>query len=341
LIRVAIIGFGYWGPNLARNFFIPGRSQVVAICDFDPAKLGLAAERYPGVRTMHSAAETIQSADIDAVVIATPVRSHFELALAAFRARKHVLLSKPMTETSQQAMQLIEEAERRRLVLLVDHTFVYASAVKRMGEIIRSGEIGNLHYYDSVRANLGVFQSDVSVLWDLALHDLSILDHVFDVRPLAVSAIGISHIQGSPESLAFITLFLPQGAIAHINVNCLAPVKLRQTIIAASNKMIVYDELHPSEKLRIYDKGVKFAFSADEVLERRIGNRLSDMTAPRLLSREALANEAEHFLDCLETGTAPITGGTSALRLIELLEQATLSMRQRGQLVEVTISGAG
>jgi predicted dehydrogenase len=338
MIGIAVIGFGYWGPNLTRNLFIPGRSRVVSVCDLDPAKLAIAAERYPGLRTTNGALEAIQSPDVDAVVIATPVRSHFEIALAALCAGKHVLISKPMTETSDQAKRLIEEAERRRLVLLVDHTFVYTSAVRRMGEIIRAGELGEFYYYDSMRVNLGLFQPDVSVLWDLAIHDLSILDYVLDARPLAVSVTGVGHFQGMLENLAYITLFLPQGAIAHINVNWLAPIKLRQTLIGGSRKMIVYDELDPSEKLRIYDKGVTLTPSASEALEMRIGYRLGDMTAPLLASREPLANEVEHFLDCIQAGAAPITGGPMALRLIELLEYATLSMRQRGRLIEIAPS---
>jgi predicted dehydrogenase len=335
MIRIAVIGFGYWGPNLARNLFLPGRSRVVSICDLDPARLAVAGERYPGISLTNDASQAIGSADVDAVVIATAVRSHYELARAALGAGKHVLIAKPMTETSVQARALIEEAERRRLTLLVDHTFVYASAVRRMGEIIRAGELGEFYYYDSTRVNLGLFQPDVSVLWDLAIHDLSILDYALDARPLAVSVTGVSHIQGSPENLAYITLFLPQGAIAHINVNWLAPIKLRQTLVGGSRKMIVYDDLQPSEKLRVYDKGVTLSASANEALEARIGYRLGDMTAPLLASREPLANEAEHFLDCIETGAAPITGGAMALRLIELLERATLSMGQRGRLVEV------
>jgi predicted dehydrogenase len=335
LIRVAVIGFGYWGPNLVRNFFVPGRSQVVDICDLVPDRLALAAARYPGVRTSAHAGDVIDAPDVDAVVIATPARSHFEMALAAFRAGKHVLLSKPMAETSQQARVLIDEAARRRLVLLVDHTFVYTSAVRHMAGIVRSGGIGTFYYYDSMRVNLGGFQPDVSVLWDLALHDLSILDYVLGVRPQAVSTIGVSNVGGSPENLAFMTLFLPGGAVAHINVNWLAPMKMRQTVIAGSEKMILYDELHPSEKLRIYDQGVSAARSAAEAFERQIGYRLGDVTAPSLPTREALATEAEHFLDCIETGAVPTTGGVEALRLIEVLETATLSMREQGRPFEL------
>jgi predicted dehydrogenase len=336
LIRIAVVGFGYWGPNLARNLLVPDRSVLVAICDTDPRRTHLAATLYPNVRITASAEEAIEATDVDAVALATPAQSHFELALAALKAGKHVLISKPMTETSEQAAKLIEEADRRGLVLLVDHTFVYSNAVRQVRASIRSGEIGDLYYYDSMRANLGRFRSDVSVLWDLALHDLSILDYVLDgARPLGVSAIGANHVAGSPENLAFITLFLPKGALAHINVNWLAPVKLRQALIAGSGKMIVYDELHPSEKLRIYDRGVKLAYSDDAVIERRIGYRLGDMMAPRLPTGEALANEAAHFLDCIETGAKPITGGAEALRLIKLLESATVSMRQRGRLIEL------
>lgn len=342
MIRVAVIGFGYWGPNLARNLSIPDRSEVAVICDVDAARTRLAGTRHPNVRLTASPAEAIQSADIDAVVIATPAQSHFELALGALRAGKHVLVSKPMTETSEQAARLIEEADRRGLVLLVDHTFVYSNAVQHMRAIIRAGEIGELYYYDSMRANLGRFQPDVSVLWDLALHDLSILDYVFDdARPQGISVIGAHHVAGSPENLAFITLFLPKGAIAHINVNWLAPVKLRQTLIAGSRKMIAYDELHPSEKLRIYDRGVQLANAEDETIERQIGYRLGDMTAPLLPTGEALANEASHFLDCIEKRAKPITAGADALRLIELLEHATTSMRQQGRLVELPAAKAG
>ena len=335
MIRIGVIGYGYWGPNLARNLFLPGRARVVSICDLDPARLALAGERYPGIGLTKDFSQLIRAADVDAVAIATPVRSHYELARAALEAGKHILIAKPMSETSAQARILIEAAERRRLTLLVDHTFVYTSAVRRMGEIIRAGELGQFYYYDSTRVNLGLFQPDVSVLWDLAVHDLSILDYTLDARPLAVSVTGVSHIPGSLENLAYITLFLPQGAIAHINVNWLAPIKLRQTLVGGSRKMIVYDDLQPSEKLRIYDRGVTLSPSPSEALEMRIGYRLGDMTAPLLASREALANEAEHFLDCIESGAAPITGGPMALRLIELLEHVTLSMRQWGRLVEL------
>jgi len=201
--------------------------------------------------------------------------------------------------------------------------------------VVRAGELGKFFYYDSIRANLGLFQPDVSVLWDLAIHDLAILDHVFDSRVAAVSVTGISHIAGAPENLAYVTLFLPDDAIAHINVNWLSPIKLRQTLIGGSQCMMVYDEMEPSEKLRIYDKGVTLSPSPSDRLEMRIGYRLGDMRAPLIPSREALANEASHFLDCIEHGAAPITGGPVALRLVQVLECATESMRNRGRLVEI------
>jgi predicted dehydrogenase len=334
LIRIGVIGFGYWGPNLTRNFFIPGHSHVVAICDANAEKCKIAAELYPAVQVFDNGLDLIRS-DVDAIVIATPAQTHFDLAFAALKAGKHVLVSKPLTETSAQARALIGEAERRRLCLLVDHTFIYTGAVRHMHDFVQSGQLGRLFYYDAMRVNLGKFQPDVSVIWDLALHDLSIFDYVLGVQPSAVSVIGASHVAGSPENLAYMTLFLPDGAVAHINVSWLAPIKLRQTLIGGSKKMIVYDELEPSEKLRIFDKGVTFSHSAEEVLEGQIGYRLGGVHAPLLPSQEALGVEARHFVDCIETNVSPITGGAAALRLIEILECATLSMQQQGRPVEI------
>ncbi len=335
MIRVAVIGFGHWGPNLARNLALAAGAELVAVCDIDPARLALALQQHPGVCTTTVALDVIQRADIDAVVIATPVHRHFDISLAALRAGKHVLVTKPMTETSAQALRLIEEAANRRLVLLVDHTFVYTAAVRRMRDLIAAGQLGEFHYYEATRVNLGRFQADVNVLWDLAIHDLAILDYIVDARPEAVSATGTAHVEGAPENLAHLTLFLPRRAMAQITVNWLAPVKLRQVRIGGSRRMFVYDEEHAGEKLRIYDQGVTLVPPANGLSAARIDYRREGVTAPALSAREALATEMEHFLDCIATGAVPLTGGAMALRLIHVLELASLSMRQRGKPIEV------
>jgi predicted dehydrogenase len=314
---------------------VPGRSRVTTVCDVDASAVARLAERHPHLETTTRLDDLLSAPAIDAVAIATPVRSHYELAMAALRAGKHVLVEKPITETSIEARRLIAEAERRGLTLMVDHTFVYTGAVQRMREIVRSGDLGRIYYYDSIRVNLGLFQRDVNVLWDLAIHDLSILDYVLDARPTAISAIGTRHVAGSPENVAYLSLFLDGGAVAHVNVNWLAPVKLRQTLIGGSRKMIVFDDLQPSEKLRVYDKGITVRETPGEIHELLIGYRAGDMWAPQLPTREALLTEAEHFVECVETGRAPTTDGAMALRLVEILEHATLSMSQQGRPVAI------
>jgi predicted dehydrogenase len=331
MIKIGTVGFGYWGPNIVRNLNMPGRSSVVVVSDLDPAQRARAAERFPGVATTARAEDLFEDPDIDAVAIVTPVRSHFPLAEAALRAGKHVLVEKPMTETAEQAERLIELAERHNRVLMVDHTFIYTPAVQRMRELVQSGELGKIYYYDSLRINLGLFQHDVNVLWDLAVHDLSILDFVLDARPLAVSAIGVSHIPGSPENVAYLSLFLPGDTIAHVNVNWLAPVKVRQTLIGGSRKMIIFDELQPSEKLKIYDRGVTQNDKPETLYQTLINYRMGDMWAPNIPYREALAAEAEHFLACIEGREKPLTDGAMGLRVVRILELATKSMRQNGQ----------
>jgi predicted dehydrogenase len=332
VIRLAVIGFGHWGPNLVRNFFVPGRAEVGVVCDHDAAKLALAAERHPGVRTTSDSAQAIGSPDIDAVVIATPARSHFDIAMTALASGKHVLVSKPMTETSAQAERLVAEAARRRLTLMVDHTFVHTGAVRALRALVHAGRLGELYAYESTRVNLGLFRRDVDVLWDLAIHDLAIIDHVFGLKVLAVSATGARPIQGWPHGLAHLTLFLPGDAVAHVNVSWLAPAKLRQITIAGSDGMIVYDDQQPIEKLRIHDKGVTLGPPAEGG---RLDYRQGGVTAPALDLREALAIEAEHFIDCIETDATPISDGAMGLRMIGLLEQASLSMRDRGRPIEL------
>jgi predicted dehydrogenase len=336
MLRIGVIGFGYWGPNLVRNFNIYGRSHVVTVCDLEPKNLRRALEQYPGLHATLNAKDLIADRNVDAVAIATPVRTHFPLAEEALLAGKHVFLEKPISSTSDQAKKLIEMAARHNLVLMVDHTFVYTPAVQRLRELVQSGELGRIYYYDSLRINLGLFQHDVNVLWDLAVHDLSILDFVVDARPQAISAVGIAHVPNAPENVAYLSLFLSGGTVAHINVNWLAPVKVRRTIIGGSSKMIIFDDLEPSEKLKIYDRGIVLADQPDALYKAMINYRSGDMWAPNIPYKEALETAAEHFLDCIEKGVHPTTDGEMGLRLVSLLELATQSMHQQGVPVRIS-----
>jgi predicted dehydrogenase len=240
-----------------------------------------------------------------------------------------------MTETSEEARQLVEEAEKRKLVLIVDHTFIYTGAVQKIAEIITAGDLGDTLYYDSTRINLGLFQRDVSVISDLATHDFAILESLFGEHPAAVSASGVNHFPGTPENLAYITLFYDSGMIAHLNVSWLAPVKVRSVLIGGNKKMIVYDDLEPSEKVKVYDKGVSFTDDPAQIQEMRVGYRTGDMWAPKLAGTEALRVEGEHFVDCIRHGKTPQTDGRLALRVVELIEGATFSMRSRGESVYI------
>src|SRR5215217_7916462 len=255
--------------------------------------------------------------------------------MAALKAGKHVLVEKPLAARSDQARKLVDEAASQKLVLLVDHTFVYTDAVRKIRDLIASGQLGDIYYYDAVRVNLGLFQHDVSVIWDLAIHDLSIIDHVLPSKPVAVSATGISHVPGQPENVAYITLFFASAQIAHVHVNWLTPVKVRHTLIGGSEKMILYDDLEPSEKLKIYDKGITVSQSPEAVYEMLVSYRSGDMWAPRLDAIEALQTEAQHFIDCIENNKRPETDGQAGLRMVNMIEAAETSLRDRGRLVEL------
>ncbi len=338
MINIGVIGYGYWGPNLVRNFAELKEARVAAVADLSQDRLDLVERRFPGVKTTTRFQDLMDDPSIDAIAVATPVGTHFELGMAALKADKHLWLEKPMTETSLQARQLVAEAEKRNRVLLVDHTFIYTPAVRKMGEIIKSGDLGQIYYYDSIRVNLGLFQRDVSVISDLAVHDFSILAYLLNERPVAVSASGTNHFPGTPENLAFISLFYDSGTIGHANVSWLAPVKVRQILIGGSNKMIVYDDLQPSEKVKVYDKGVSFTDDPDTIQQLRVGYRSGDMWAPQLATTEALMLEAEHFVDCIVNGTRPETDGVLGAQVVELIEAATSSMRGRGETVHLRTS---
>lgn len=334
MIGVGVIGYGYWGPNLARCFSETPDCQLVAIADSSPAAQARAARRHPHARVMADWRELISDPEVDAVAIATPVRTHYELGLAALHAGKHTLIEKPITETAAQAAQLVEEAAARSLVLLVDHTFCFTPAIGKLRALIEDGTLGDIYYYISNRMNLGIFQTDVDVIWDLAVHDIAILHHCLGSRPVAVSASGASHVPGRPANMAHVTLFFEGGLIADLNVNWLSPVKIRQTILGGSQRMVVYDDLEQSEKLKIYDSGVRVSNDPKEIHRLMVAYRIGDMVAPRLATGEALLAEAAHFADCIQTGRTPVTDGEMGLQVVKILEAASQSMRERGQPIE-------
>jgi predicted dehydrogenase len=315
----------------------PG-STVVAVCDLRSERLEQLKVRYPSIEICSDPAQLFADTNIDAIAIATPVSTHFDLSMAALQAGKHVLVEKPLASNSEQAMRLIEEAATRKRVLMVDHTFVYTGAVRKIRDLITENQLGEIYYYDAVRVNLGLFQHDVNVIWDLAIHDLSIMDYVLPSRAVAVSATGISNIPGQPENVAYITLFFGTPQIAHVHVNWLTPVKVRHTLIGGSDKMILYDDLEPSEKVKVYDKGVKVSQGPEDVYEMLVSYRSGDMWAPRLDTTEALYTEAVHFIDCVENNKQPETDGQAGLRLVRIVEAAERSLRARGELVEIAAS---
>jgi predicted dehydrogenase len=337
MIRVGVIGYGYWGPNIVRNFAELPDARVARVADLDVERLARIGGRYPSIEIGTNHDEIINDPSIDAVVIATPVQTHFELGMAALRAGKHVWIEKPLAATSEDAARLVYEAEARRLTLMVDHTFVFTPAVQKMRELTRGGELGEIQYYDSVRINLGLFQHDVNVLWDLAVHDLSIMDCVLERSPVAVSATGLAHVVRNPENIAYLTMFFEGTLIAHVHVNWLAPVKIRRTLLGGTRRMLVFDDLEASEKIKIYDRGISVNPSPDNVALMRIGYRTGDMWSPQLPLHEALQVAARHFVDVIAARTEPISDGHAGLRIVKLLEAATQSMASQGRPVDVGV----
>jgi predicted dehydrogenase len=333
MLKAGVVGYGYWGPNLVRNFNQNPGFDLRYVIDKQEDKLAKVRATYPAIKTDKDPDILINDPEIDAVVIATPTNHHFPLAMKALQAGKHVFVEKPLASTSQQAQQLVDEAQKRELTLLVDHTFVYTPAVRKIKSLMSSGELGDLLYFDSTRINLGLFQHDVDVMWDLAVHDLSILSYIFPEKPVAVSASGMSHVKGQPQNTAFITLFFTGSTIAHINVNWLSPVKIRQTLIAGSRKMVVYDDMEPTEKIKIYDRGVHLAEHPDDIQKMRVGYRTGDMLAPQLETSEALQAAVAHFADCILNKRLPDTHGQLGVDVVQILEAAQQSMRLNGQSV--------
>jgi predicted dehydrogenase len=332
--RIGVIGYGYWGPNLVRNLMETDGAAVVAVADLRSDRRALAQRRYPGVKVTENAAATIDDPDVDAVVIATPVSSHHELAKRALECGKHVLLEKPMTRTVAEAEELIALADEAGLVLMVDHTFVYTGAVRKMKELIGTGELGELYYFDSVRINLGIFQHDSDVLWDLAPHDLSILTHLVAAEPRFVSAVGGDHIGAGYADIVYLTVLYDDNFLAHVHVNWLSPVKVRQILLGGTRRMLVYDDTEPSEKVRVYDSGIKVT-TQEGIYATLVDYRTGDMWSPKLELREALSFECEHFVECIRLKRMPLSSGQAGLRVVKLLEAASRSLAANGERVAV------
>lgn len=333
MIRAGVIGYGYWGPNVARNFSEVLSSELHTICDLRPDRLEHAAKLHPLAKITRDYREVLSDPEIDAVAIVTPLSSHYSLAMEALRAGKHVLAGKPLASSSEEVKKLIEEAQKRQLVLMVDHTYVYSDAVRQIKKMVDSGELGEIYYYDSVRINLGMFRRDTNVLWDLAAHDLAIMDFIFGARPHGISALGISHVPGESENLAYVTCFYENNKVGHIHVNWLAPVKVRSVMIGGDKKMLVYDDLETHEKIKVYDKGV--TMSDERGVREMMGYRTGDVRIPKIDTVEPLRQELEHFISCIQNGSVPLTDGRAGLRVVQVLEAAAHSMKNGGNVVEL------
>ncbi len=331
MIKVGIIGYGYWGPNVARNFHNPEISEVVAITDKSKNCLQRAQQAFPGAKVTTDCDEILQSPDIDAVAIVTPVWSHYELTKKALENGKHVFVEKPFTSCTVQAEELIELAAKKNLKIMVDHTFLFTGAVKKIAQLLDDDALGKMYYYDSTRVNLGLFQHDVNVVWDLAPHDLSIIDYLIKERPEAVAATGESHLNGH-EDVAYITIYFPNKIIAHINVNWLSPVKVRTTLIGGEKKMLVWNDLDADEKIKLYDKGVDIR-SREGLYNLLVNYRSGDMWSPQVDRSEALKEELSYFVNCIINDKVPHNDGAAGLRIVKMLEAASESLKNRGSLV--------
>lgn len=330
-INVGVIGCGYWGPNLIRNFNENQHTALTHICDLNSDKVERLRLRYPHVSVTTDYRDLLKNMSLDAVAIATPVSSHYQLVREALNAGKHVLVEKPFASTVKEAERLVKLAQKKGQVLLVDHTFIYTGAVRDIKRRIDAGELGDIYYFDSVRVNLGLFQHDVNVVWDLAPHDLSIMDYLVAEEPVSVIATGASHTPGELEDVAYLTLKFRGDLIAHFHVNWMSPVKIRKVIIGGSKKMVVFDDLDPAEKVKIYDKGISLSKTNEKTMHQSLVQyRIGDMHAPAISSSEALGVEVEHFADCIRNRKAPLTGGDAGLRVVRILEAADKSLKKGG-----------
>ncbi len=333
MLRVGVIGYGYWGPNIVRNFNITDGAEVVAVCDRNPAAIERAKRNYPGVRVTTDSREITSAPDIDVVSVITPVSTHYPLAKDALENGKHVFVEKPFTTTAVDAERLIELGEKKNLLIMVDHTFLFTSAVRKIKQIMEDDILGDLYYYDSTRVNLGLFQHDINVIWDLSPHDFSIMDYLIKDRPEAVAASGRAHIN-SKEDIAYIMVYFANNIIAHFNVNWLSPVKLRTTLIGGEKKMLVWNDIDADEKIKVYDRGVEVK-SREGIYDLLVNYRSGDMWAPKVDQIEALRHEVEYFTDCIMKDKRPFNDGRAGLRIVKMLEACDESLKNRGRMVYI------
>jgi len=332
MIRIGIIGYGYWGPNVVRNFMGNSQVEVASVCDLEPHALQRVRKAHPGLHTTSDCREILTSPSIDAVVIVTPVSTHYDLAKLALENGKHIFIEKPFTASINQAEELIELAARKNLKVMVDHTFLFTGSVRKIKQLIDENVLGDLYYFDSIRINLGLFQKDVNVVWDLAPHDLSIMDYLINKKPVAIMASGTAHFHNKLEDVAYITLYFSDNLIAHINVNWLSPVKIRTTLIGGDKKMLVWNDLVPDEKIRIYDRGVD-AIGKEASYNMRVNYRSGDMWAPKVEQSEALKVEVEYFIDCITNDITPLNDGLAGLRIVRMLQSTIKSLKRGGEVV--------
>ncbi len=340
MIKVGIIGYGYWGPNVARNFHSCADFQLVSASDLDASRLARAESHYPFLKAYKDPLELIRSRDVDVVAIVTPVFAHYALAREALKQGKHIFVEKPFTATSAQAKQLVELAAKKNLKIMVDHTFLFTGAVRKMKEIIAAGELGKIFFFDSVRVNLGLFQHDVNVIWDLAPHDFSIMNYLIEDKPAAVSAHGSTHYEGGHEDVAYVSIeFENTSFLAHFHVNWLSPVKIRKTLISGNKKMMVWDDLDADEKIKIYDRGVVLKNNTNshtnKIHKLLVSYRSGDIHVPKLQSIEALKAEVDYFGECLEKNIEPMNNGEAGLHVVRLLEAAHKSLRNGGRKIKL------
>jgi predicted dehydrogenase len=334
-MKIAVIGCGYWGPNLVRNFIQSNKIEQVICCDLDQKRLDRMKGLYPSVEILKDFKELLDRPDLDAVVIATPVKTHHPIAKEFLSHGKHVLVEKPFTHSYDTALELIKLAEEKQKVLMVDHTYEYTAAVNKIRSIIENGELGKILYISCVRANLGLFQPDINVVWDLAPHDISTILYITEEPPTSVNCQGKAHFHSEIEDVATTTLNFRNGVIAFIHSSWLDPNKIRRTTIVGSRRMLVYDDIEPQEKIKIFDKGVEVPPYYDTYAEFHFSYRYGDIHSPRIEDYEPLKKECEHFITCIQKGMCPLSDGYSGLRVVSILEAANKSMKQKGKAVPI------